>query len=341
MALYGVGKTKIDVMCGKASGAVHRMAVVGDLTLTRSVNAASTMTFTARRSEITPELGEVVTLTVDEQHDMFWGYITSVKKHSKTVDITAQDQIRYLRENTYTQNYGTLKASELIVRMADDFGFAMVDPPTVADTEYPIPNVILQGAKPLDVIIDALNITFRNTGKRYYVFDAYHNLCLDWDENPETLKVTTFEVTHFNIRDYSYNEELGDLRNIVKVTTKKTETAEEKTYVAQDAGSVARYGKLELTQEVDDKENPQAVADELLKENSGHDKTLSVTGAVGDPRIMGGSSIHVDLYTNGLEDQREFIMGWFKVENVTHKFSIGTHTMDMELTEIEMEAFDG
>lgn len=339
MALFGVGKTKVDVMCGKADGSVYRLTVIGELTLSRSVNSAASINLTVRRSEITPELGEIITLTIDEQHDMFWGYITKTSKHSKTVDITAEDQLRYLKENTYTQNYGTLKASELYVRMSDDFGFAMVDPANVADTEYPIPDVVMQNQKPLDVILDALNITFRNTGKRYYVYDAFHNLCLDSDENPETLKVTTFEVTHFNIQGYSYDESMEGVRNVVKAVTLKTDEAEEKTTVAQDEGSVERYGKLEQSVVVDDPENAEAVAQQMLDDGAELTQTLTISGAIGEPRIFGGSSVHVDLYTNGLPDQREFLMGWFKVESVTHRIEAGYHTMDMEMTCIEMEEF--
>lgn len=335
MALHGVGKTTIDICCGKKTGGVWLMTVVGDVTLKRDVNSAATLSLTCRRGTITPERGDVITMTVDGEHDMFYGYVTSTRKHSKTVDVTARDQLYYMARNTYTQNYGCLKASDLLIRMCEDFGFDIVYPPNIADTEYEIPDVVVQDAKPLDVIVDALNITYRNTGKRYYVYDAFKNVCLDIDTNPETLKVMTFEVRHSNIHDYSIDEDMEDIVNTAKAHAQSEEDDDQKTFTAEDAASQEQFGKLETNKTVGADEDPQSVAEGLL---TGPDPLgMSVSGAIGEPRVIAGSSVHVDLFSNGLPEQREFVRGWFKVESVTHKFSLGTHTMDLELSLIEME----
>lgn len=340
MAIYGVGKTKVKVQHQDASGTVRDLVVIGDVTIKRTANEPSSVSMTVRRNNLgafTPENGEIVTVSIDDGHDMIWAYITETKKYSNLVDITAYDQLWYLSQNTYTQNYGTLSASDLYIRMADDFGFKMVQPPTVEDTKYKIPDVILQNAKPIDIMVDALNITFDNTGERYYIYDAFNNLSLSRSENDQTLKVDTLVINHYNMKGYNYTEDINDMRNVIKAETQEEDEAQHKVIEASDPSSVNRYGRLEFYTTVEDGENPETVANELLEEKNVVNATLSCSDVIGEPRVWGGSAVYVDLYSNGLEDQRELIRGWFCVDSVTHKLSNGTHYMDLELKLIRMD----
>lgn len=336
MAINGVGKSTIDIRVGKYQGNPWKLAVIGDVTLTRSINASSCLKFTCYRDEITPEKGEFIAFMLDGVHDVFYGTVEETEKHSKTVDITCYDQIHFLAENSYTQNYGNIKASDLVIRIADDFGFSIMDVPNIADTEYIIPNVILQNSNLHDTIVDALNITYRNTGKKFYLYDWFNNLCLDSGDNPETLKINTYMVTHHTCKSYVYKEPLDGLKTSVEITTPDGANPDKKNYYKNDE-LVARYGKRTESKKIDPGENPDQVAQSILDDKSFMAYNLTVSQAIGDHRVFGGSSIYVDFYTNGLPDQREFIRGWFRVNSVTHTFSKGTHLMDLDMSLLSMD----
>lgn len=336
MAIIDVGKSTLDIRLGKRDGKVYSLAVIGEVTVTRSINSAACMRLTVYRDEITPEKGEFIAFRLDGVHDFFYGTIEETSKSKDKVELTCYDQMYFLANNTYTTSYGTLKADELIVRMCDDFGFTQVDPPTVADTEYPIKNVILQNRNLLDVLVDALNITYRNTGKKFYIYDYFNNLCLDSGDNDETLKVNTCIITPETCEDYSYKESLDGFYNRITVETKEENQADRKKVVAEDTDSIARFGLREYYSQVDDGENIDNVAKTLLEDKDYLKYKMSISGQIGDPRVVGGSSVYVDFYGERYR-VREYIRGWFRVDSATHHFENATHTMDLELTLLQMD----
>lgn len=337
MALLGIGKSKVDIRVGKYQGSPYKLAIIGDVTLTRSINASSCLKFTCLRDKITPEKGEFIAFRLDDVHDVFYGTIENTVKHSKTIDVTCYDQIYFLANNTYTQNYGSLTASDLVIRMCDDFGFSIMDVPNIANTEYVIPDIILQSSNLLDVIVDALNITYKNTGKRFYLYDWFNNLCLDSGDNPETLKISTLKITHTTCKSYSYTEPLEGFFDKIVVHTPEEDQAERKTVEVQNDELVSRFGQRCYDTKINDKENADNVANTLLEDKSRMNYKLSVSQAYGDIRVFGGASVYVDFFSNGLPDQREYIRGWFRVNNVTHTFSKGTHFMDFEADLLSMD----
>lgn len=338
MAIYGIGKTRIQLMLQKADGKQYLLAVEGAITVSRSPNAASSLSCTCLRNDsegtiaVTPENGEAIGLVIDDGHKMFWGYIFETRKKGQFVDIVAYDQLTYLAKNMDAQAYGNLKASELYTRIIQDNQLASTLT-EIMDTGYTIPDVVVNNSKYLDVIEDALNITYRNTGRRFYIRDAYNNLCL---QDEELMAVTTLELTHSTIQDYSYNESINNMYNVIKIQSEQEKLADRSTTVVQDDSSVNRYGRLQYFEQIKEGENAQQVASILLKEKNQVAISLSITGAQGDPRVWGGSPIFVDLFTNGWTDSREYLRGWFRTESVTHHIDAALHTMDLELSLIEM-----
>lgn len=335
MALDQVGRNTFEIYSQKSTGEVYSIVVVGEMNLTRSPNSPSCLKFTVRRNDngmYTPENGDTVIFTLDHEHDMFWGYIVDTQKSSRFIDVVAYDQLWYMNQSSYSKSYGTISASDLYIKMADDFGYSMVDPPTVEDTVYKITNVILDKAKPIDIMKDALNITYEHTGIRYFIYDAFNNLSLSRGDYPETLKVNTLVINHFNCKDYTYEEDIQSLYNVVKVYRKTEDNKPPEEVYSQNEESIKKYGRLEYATDGDAGENLQEIADQLLTEKADVNISLHCNDVIGDPRVFGGSNVFVDFFTNGLEDRREFIRGWFQVESVTHKFSNATHYMDLDLS---------
>ena len=317
-----------DVRISRYDGTIFKPAIVGEITIKRSKNAASTLNCEILRDKYSPEPGDTIAFRMDGGHDIFYGYIEEVPKSKNRCQVTAN--------NTYTQNYGSVRADELFVRMCDDFGFSMVDPPTVANTEHIIPNVILQDTNILDTIVDALNITYEQTGEKYFVYDMFNNACLDNCTNNDTLKVNTFIVTQNTCEDYEYEEGITGIKNSITAHTKEENQADRKTYTAENEDSIKQWGKRTVAISVDDGNSIENAAKTMLEEKNYPMPTMSVTGAFGDPRVFGGSLVYVDLYSNKDDKPREFICGWFLVNSVTHHFYDGSHTMDLDLSLYQM-----
>lgn len=338
MALYGVGNTKIQLMLQKADGKQYLLAVDGAITVSRSPNSPSSLSCTCLRNNsegtvaITPENGEAIGLVIDDGHKMFWGYIFETRKKGQLIDIVAYDQLTYLAKNMDCQAYGDISASELYTRIIDDNKLKS-QYSNIMDTEYVIPCVVVNNAKYLDVMEDALNITFREKGRRFYMRDAYNDLCL---QDEEMMAVTTVELNHNTIQDYSYNESINDTYNVIKLQSEQENLADRTTTVVQNDESVNRFGRLQFFEQIKEGENADQVGSTLLKDKDQIAMSMSITGAQGDPRVWGGSPVFVDLYSNGWPDSREFIRGWFRTESVTHHLESGLHTMDLELSLIEM-----
>lgn len=340
MALYGVGKNNIEILSQDYDGVVRKINTVGDATLERTPNNPSCLKLKVRRNDIngayTPENGNIVTLTVDNVHDMFFGYVVNTSKEERTIEITCYDQLWYFSQNSYSKNFGTISASDLYIKMADEFGFTMVTPPTVEDTVYKIPDVIMENAKPMDTMKDALNITFEHTGFRYYIYDAFNNLSLARGEHPETLKVNTLVICPDNCKSYTYEESIENMYNVIKLKRQSDKDKPAETVEIKDDESVHKYGSLEYSEQGQEGVDLNEAGKKLLEEKNTVDIKLHCSDVIGEPRVWGGSMVFVDFFSTGEEDSREYIRGWFQVDSVTHKFSNATHYMDLDLTLIWM-----
>lgn len=337
MALFGIGKTHVSLKLYQNEKWYE--TVCQEITLTREPNVAAKLTTKIYRDAITAERGDLLRLTIDEQHHQFLGVITESEKSGPWCTVTAYDQLYYLNKSKIYYTYEAKTASQVLLSLRERLGLKMVDPPHVMNTEYVIPYRIEDGSTPLDILQTALDLTYANTGKKFYIWDDCGNLCLhseQWLMQQANLLISMEYIT-----DYSYREDMNDI--ITKVTimsevSKDDETTGEKKgtrtfYTAEDAALANKYGTIEYSEKLSEGENGDVKAQTILKEHNSENQRLSISGCQGNIVVRGGTPLFVDFFS---VDNKEYIRGYFKTESVTHHIKAGHHTMDLDLSLIEM-----
>lgn len=328
------GQTDIVIrLQKKGNGGTYVVNAVDTVTLSRSVNTASELSFELLRDNtvksginVTPEYRDIVSLTIDGK-TVFLGYIIELTKHARTIDVTAVDQLNYLAGAYDNYAYGDITASDLLNAMSQRFQFSLGN---VTNSGYTIPGVILDLQTLLDTLVDAINITFEATGRRFYLNDKAGQVCFEGSSN---LRLTSYEINQHTCQSYDYKEGTEDLYNSILVYVEDDESEGKRmVYEARDEESIRKYGLLQYPTTISKDENPKTVGDNLLKEKGVMTRTLDVSGALGNTEIYGGTIIHVNFYSMNTSDTREFVKGNFRVDSVTHTFRNATHTMDLNCT---------
>lgn len=334
MAQYGIGNSKVRVrMYSIGQKKTFDLVVKDGISIKRSKNEPAVLTFTARRW---PEVGDIVFVTIDDRHNQFYGYVEEVIQKVGWADVTCYDTLHFLQINTSAQFvFENMRASDVYIQIARDNQLPMVDPPHVMDTGYVIPYRIESNSKYLDIIRKALDLTYENTGKRFYIWDDFGNLCLHsekWlaDEAP-------FIVTAGYVEDYTFKRSSSNFYTASKVTNATStgggEASELTQYFARNEELIKLYGFREYHETLNEGEDGQAKANRILSEHNDIPIELSLSKVQGDITVRGGTPILVDFFTT---DRMEYIRGWFCVDTVTHNFTHAHHTMDLELSMIKM-----
>lgn len=143
---------------------------------THRSGAPGTLTFTALEEDGAPSLreGARVSLRLDGE-GLFCGYVfTRARSAGGRVEVTAYDQLRYLRSRD-TLLYEGKTASALLRMLAADFRLTLGD---VEETGYAIPIGAEENVPVWDMVENALDETYRATGRRYVLYDDFGKLCL-------------------------------------------------------------------------------------------------------------------------------------------------------------------
>lgn len=126
-------------------------------------------------SEVKFAEGNAVRLTVDGVN-LFYGFIFTQKRDKAgTIDITAYDQLRYLK-NKDSYIYENKTAGQLVQMIAKDFS-------DIADTGFVIDYRVEDSLTLFDTIQNALDLTLINRKKLYVLYDDFGKLTLKNIEN--------------------------------------------------------------------------------------------------------------------------------------------------------------
>lgn len=328
MALFGIGQSKVELWAGRDKR-VWALSFQEEITLTREPNAASVLKCTVLRDDYSVDIGDTIKLTLDEQHHQFYGYVIDVVYHEKWVDVTAYDQLYYLAKSKTRYVYKNNTATNILKLICEDCLVGMLQPPAFEQTNYVIPYRIEDNVSYLDIICNALELTFANTGSRFYIWDDAGSITLTQDIwlAGETSNIYYLSV----IEDYSIKKSLNDnyynVARFDEVITQDTEVAgQRKIYTAVNHESRLKWGHLEYRGKLEEKQNGQHMAEQVLQQSGVIKEEITLTGAQGDITVRGGTPILIDFYT---VDRTEYVRGWYKVDSVTHHIRSGYHSMDL------------
>lgn len=309
---------KIEIML-RCGGRVICPAVEEGVTwVTERRGVPGVLKFSAAAQEL-EELkeGDAVTLYADGKA-LFAGFIFKiVRTNDETVQITAYDQMRYLK-NRDSYLFEAMTASERIRLIAQDFGLQLG---RIADTGYVLPARVEENAALIDMMLGALDSTLAATGRLYHLWDEAGRLTLADAQEMITGVVLDAEGG----QGYSFESSIdSESYNRIKLVYEDEKAGARQVTIAQDASSMEKWGTLQYFEVLPEDENAQARAQLLLSLYNAPDRSLRLSGMAGDVRVHAGCMVVVQLKEIGVN-------GLMLVEKCCHRFEHGFHTMELEL----------
>lgn len=252
--------------------------------------------------------------------NVFFGFVFTKKTDkSKEINITAYDQLRYLK-NKDTYVYSNKKANQVVKMIAEDFGLKTG---TIIDTSYVIANRVEENVELFDIILNALDITMYNIKELFVLYDDFGKLTLDHIQNMRLNLLIDEETSE----DYEYTSSIdSNTYNQIKLTYDNKKTGKREVYIAKDSSHINEWGILQFFDTIDEDTNGKTKVDALLSLYNQKTKKLKIKNVLGDVRVRAGSSVVVRLTLNDVK-----LENFMLVEKVTHRFSDNSHLMDLEL----------
>ncbi len=301
------GKYYYPVIIGPITYSNGRHGTIGELQFT--VKKDSKLNFTE---------GNVVTFKVDGKGIFKGRVFTKSRDKNQLIEVKAVDQFKYLT-NKDTRKNGVGTVGALIKTIASELGLKVG---VIDDTKFPLPSRIESETTYLDMIMKDIETTTQKTRVDYAFYDDFGNITL---KNYDSMKVD-FNVTLNNIENFSYSSSIdGEVYNQIKIANSSEESVVVHKVVS-DQSSINKWGVLQYVQKLDDDDNADVVAWQLLDQYNRKIRKLSVSRVFGDSRIRAGSIIKVTLPLGDVAINSEMC-----VEKCTHSYTGETHFMDLVL----------
>jgi hypothetical protein len=251
--------------------------------------------------------GGIVTLR-DSENGLFYGYVFRISTSQEdTVEITAYDQTRYLK-NKETYVFQGVRADHVLREIAEDFKLKVGGLP---NTGYVIPYMIQDGKPLFDIILEALDRTLINSGRMFYLWDDFGALRLNEVILPAELPVIGEDSLGTG---FTYTSSIdGETYNQVKLVRDNEGTGKRDVYLVKDSNNITLWGVLQAYEKAGDGLNEaqiKAQAEQMLELYNRPERTLSLS-ALSLPGLRAGQIVFARLPSAGIEQS-------FLVEEVTH-----------------------
>lgn len=234
----------------------------------------------------------------------------------KLLTVTAHDNGIYLSNNKDTFVYSGKTASFIFKDLCTRFGLPMGE---VDDTGYVIEELPKPKTTPWDVITDALSMTYKATGVRFWPMSWGGKLQLKRRKN--TVLQWVIE-TGANLIDYTSEKSIENIKTRIKLIS------EEGTVLAE-ASDTSLEEKIGLRQSVEEPDDtlPQAqlltLVKSMLKEQSRPEESLSLS-VIGQADVISGVGVFVRIPHLNLSKT-------YYVERDTHTFQGEYHYMRLSV----------
>lgn len=267
--------------------------------------------------------GDIIRV-MDGKEKVFYGYAfeTNFSKNA-AVSVKAYDQLRYLMYND-TFVFSTTTATAAIKKIASDVKLKIGN---FEDTGYKVPGIIEDDKKALDVVAKFLDSTLIATNRNFVLFDNFGALDLRNIENM-AIPADDFYIGEESLLfDFNYTKSIDkETYNRVKLVHDNKKTGKREVYIAQDSANIAKWGRLQEFQKVDENMTESQIKnllDQLIKLRNRETKSLKLE-CLGHWKIRAGSFVLIYIEKLGIKE-------YFLVEECTHKWNEGVHTMNLEV----------
>jgi hypothetical protein len=304
----------VSQLVSEASWKTSRIGKAGQLQLTVVRNPLH------NEQQLIINPGDVVRVRMDGEK-LFYGYVFILEEtHERELRITAYDQLRYLMESdSYVRTNVT--ATQVIRDNVLAVGLILGD---LADTGHKIPRFLQDGQPRLDIICKALDETLMADERLFVFYDDAGNLVL---RDVEDMTVDLILGDGSLVYGYSSKREIdSDTYNRVKLVKDNKKSGKREAYIVQDSATIARWGRLQYFQKVDEKLNAaqiEAMAKRFLELKNREQRRFTLD-ALGYPGVRAGVKLQVTM-------KEQEINQYYLVEECTHSFKGGEHTMRLEL----------
>ncbi len=304
------GKLYKPIVIGEISYKSGRNGVVGELSFV--VKKDGVVNFAE---------GNKVTLKVNDK-GIFKGYIFSKSRDkNQHIEVRAFDQTRYLL-NKDTRKNGVGTVSNLIKTIAKEHELKIG---SIDNTVYDLESRIESETSYMDMIMKDLVTTTEKMGIDYTFYDDFGELTLKAYGN---MKVD-FNVNLNNIENFSYSSSIeSDTYNKIKIVNSNEESVSVH-HIESDETNIKKWGVLQYVAKLEDEENADLKAKQLLAIHNRKGRKLSVSKVLGNVNVRAGSVIKVSLPLGDIVLNSDMC-----VENCTHSFTGDTHFMDLDLISV-------
>lgn len=245
---------------------------------------------------------------------LFLGEVQASRKTGETgtVSYSCYDLLNHLLRSTGVYNFKNTTAERVTEKVCADLG---IKTGSIAATKVPLKKMIFDGDTFYDIIMKAYTKAAKQTGRKYICRMDGTKLSVEIKGE----KVKDFVLQEgYNITNASYEETIENMVNIVKIYNEKNK----QSGVVKNDKHIEKYGIYQETYKKEDGINADAAAKAML---NGIEKKISVEGINGDLGCIAGNGVKIYDKTVGLN-------GLFWIENDTHTWENGIHTMSLELS---------
>lgn len=250
---------------------------------------------------------------------IFAGYIFSISRDKEQLlSITAYDQIRYL-QNKDTFQY-TATAAELVSMLAADYNLEVGE---LDETRYTIEDRTENNKSLLEMIENALDLTWGNTNEMFIFYDDFGKLTL---KNTAGMQLPVLiDAERGENFDYSSSID-SDTYNQIKLVYENSQTGERQIFMEKDPENISKWGILQYFETLQENENGDSKKKELLEKHNQKTRKLQIKGAFGDIRVRAGSRVLVRLELGDI-----MLSNFMVVEEAAHNFKKDEYLMDLTL----------
>lgn len=249
--------------------------------------------------------------------ELFRGLIVSQSQSGKkAMTFTAYDNMYSLANNKDSFSYKKKRADEIFRDCLTRTGLL---PGDIVNTEYVIPELPKAKTTYYDVLLDALSMTYKATGIRYYIYSDKGRIHLL--RRKEHALQWVVEVGT-NITDYSYTKSIDKIRTRIRMLSKTDAVVYENANTELEK-RIGVFAEVTSAKEKMKKKEMKEVVDTMLAEKSFPTKSLQVSGLGITEAIAGGCVFTIIPHLN--------INRTFYIDEDSHEFSGNKHTMTIKL----------
>lgn len=234
----------------------------------------------------------------------------------KRLTFTAYDECIYLANSADSFSYKNKTASAIFKDCIKRAGLSIGE---VIETGHKIPSLQKPRTSYYDCLLEALSITYKKTGQRYYIRADKGKVSLLKRKEQKTQLV--LEIGQ-NITDYTFHQSIEKIKTRVRIYSDKGKVLYENKNAKLEK-QIGRFVMVDTAKEKHNNAQIRKLANTLMKEQGHPEKSLNIS-SLGEISAISGNCLYVKI--PHLKINRTFY-----IDEDRHMFKGNGHTMSLLL----------